>query len=93
MIKTTFPNCNAISIMLPLFCVRIKPLGRAVSWFGHPVREPGAIYGCCNGLEPEFDLTGTLRAISPYSPHNMLKYNMLPAVGGAKTSRYLGNAG
>ena len=31
--------------MLPLFCVRIKPLGRAVSWFGHPVREPGAIYG------------------------------------------------
>ena len=30
---------------------------------------------------------------APYSPHNMLKHNMLSAVGGAKTSRYLGNVG
>ncbi len=56
--------------MLPLFCVRIKPLGRAVSWFGHPVREPGAIYVCCNGLELEFGLTGTrwVRPVEPLSP-------------------------
>ncbi len=43
--------------MLPLFCVQINPLGRAVSWFGHPVREPGAIYRRCNALEPECGLT------------------------------------
>ncbi len=56
--------------MLPLFCVRINPPGRAVSRFGHPVREPGAIYGRCNGLEPEFDLTGTrrVRPVEPLSP-------------------------
>ncbi len=56
--------------MLPLFCVRINPLGRAVSWFGHPVREPGAIYGCFNGLEPEVGLTGTrrVRPVEPLSP-------------------------
>ncbi len=56
--------------MLPLFCVRIKPVGRTVSWFVHPVREPGAIYGRCNGLEPEFDLTGTrrVRPVEPLSP-------------------------
>ncbi len=41
------------------------------SWAGRVVvREPGAIYGRCNGLEPEFDLTGTrrVRPVEPLSP-------------------------
>ncbi len=50
-------------------------------------------------VETEPDITRfvcTLRVIRdppPYSPHNMLKYNMLPAVGGVKTLRYTGNVG
>ncbi len=49
-------------------------------------------------FETEPDITRfacSLRVIRdpPYSPHNMLKYDMLLAVGGAKTSRYLGNVG
>ncbi len=40
-------------------------------------------------VETEPDITRfacTLRVIHPYSPHNMLKYNMLPAVGGANVT-------